>query len=102
MSQAHVWDPSTVAAMDSIETKYKAKGKSVSFAGLNEASLCDPLKTFSPCPLAPDGWGSTARRGHATSVCGFFPEGRHQLLHCRRTCWTVWCGIHPTCQPEFT
>jgi len=39
LSDAHVWDPSTVAAMDSIETKYKSKGKTVTFVGLDDASL---------------------------------------------------------------
>ncbi|WP_462418284.1 SulP family inorganic anion transporter [Kytococcus sp. Marseille-QA3725] len=38
LSDSHVWDASTVAALDSIETKYAAKGKQVSIVGLNEAS----------------------------------------------------------------
>jgi SulP family sulfate permease len=38
LSQAHVWDASTVAALDSIETKYERKGKTVEIVGLNEAS----------------------------------------------------------------
>ncbi|NQU36837.1 MAG: STAS domain-containing protein, partial [Actinobacteria bacterium] len=38
MSDAHIWDPSTVAALDSIETKYASKGKSVTIVGMNRAS----------------------------------------------------------------
>ncbi|MFA7266344.1 MAG: SulP family inorganic anion transporter [Candidatus Nanopelagicales bacterium] len=38
MSDAHIWDPSTVAALDSIETKYSSKGKSVTIVGMNRAS----------------------------------------------------------------
>lgn len=38
MSDAHIWDPSTVAALDSIETKYNSKGKHVTIVGMNEAS----------------------------------------------------------------
>ena len=39
MSESHIWDASTVAALDAIETKYHAKGKSVDIQGLNEASM---------------------------------------------------------------
>ncbi len=39
MSESHVWDASTVATLDAIETKYAAKGKRVEIRGLNEASL---------------------------------------------------------------
>lgn len=38
MSQAHVWDASSVAALDAITTKYAAKGKSVSIVGMNDNS----------------------------------------------------------------
>ncbi|MDO5696805.1 MAG: SulP family inorganic anion transporter [Dermatophilus congolensis] len=38
MSGSHVWDASTVAALDAVETKYAAKGKKVTIVGLNEAS----------------------------------------------------------------
>ncbi|WP_366816610.1 SulP family inorganic anion transporter [Nocardioides sp.] len=38
LSQSHVWDASTVAALDGIETKYNRKDKSVQIVGLNEAS----------------------------------------------------------------
>ncbi len=38
MSQAHVWDASSVAALDSITTKYARLGKQVEIVGLNEAS----------------------------------------------------------------
>ncbi|SNC73396.1 sulfate permease, SulP family [Kytococcus aerolatus] len=38
LSDSHVWDASTVAALDSIEAKYTAKGKRVTIVGLNEAS----------------------------------------------------------------
>jgi len=38
LSNAHVWDASTVAALDAIETKYARKGKHVEIIGLNEAS----------------------------------------------------------------
>ena len=39
LSNSHVWDASTVAALDAIETKYHAHGKRVDIQGLNEASL---------------------------------------------------------------
>ena len=35
---AHVWDASTVAALDAITTKYERHGKTVEIVGLNEAS----------------------------------------------------------------
>lgn len=38
MSETHVWDASTVAAIDAIETKYRAKGKTVEIIGLDDAS----------------------------------------------------------------
>jgi SulP family sulfate permease len=38
LSQSHVWDASTVATLDAIETKYAAKGKNVTIVGLNDAS----------------------------------------------------------------
>jgi SulP family sulfate permease len=38
LTHSHVWDASTVAALDSITTKYERKGKTVEIHGLNEAS----------------------------------------------------------------
>jgi SulP family sulfate permease len=38
LAASHVWDASTVAALDSITTKYGSKGKRVEIHGLNEAS----------------------------------------------------------------
>lgn len=38
MSDAHIWDASTVATLDAITTKYAAKGKNVEIIGLNPAS----------------------------------------------------------------
>ncbi len=38
LSASHVWDASTVAALDGIVTKYRSKGKQVEIFGLNEAS----------------------------------------------------------------
>ncbi|WP_430791497.1 SulP family inorganic anion transporter [Actinoplanes sp. G11-F43] len=38
MSAAHIWDASSVAALDAITTKYRARGKNVEITGLNEAS----------------------------------------------------------------
>ncbi|GEM29275.1 sodium-independent anion transporter [Nocardia neocaledoniensis NBRC 108232] len=38
MSDAHIWDASTVATLDAITTKYAAKGKNVRIVGLNPAS----------------------------------------------------------------
>ncbi|QIP73549.1 SulP family inorganic anion transporter [Streptomyces sp. VN1] len=38
LSAAHIWDASSVAALDAIETKYAQRGKTVEIAGLNEAS----------------------------------------------------------------
>ena len=38
LSGSHVWDASTVAALDAIMTKYSSYGKSVEIVGMNEAS----------------------------------------------------------------
>ncbi|MEU1534020.1 SulP family inorganic anion transporter [Streptomyces fagopyri] len=38
MSGTHVWDASSVAALDAIETKYAQRGKAVEIIGLNEHS----------------------------------------------------------------
>ncbi|MFJ9851633.1 SulP family inorganic anion transporter [Streptomyces sp. NPDC101150] len=38
LSAAHVWDASSVAALDAIETKYKQRGKTVEITGLNQSS----------------------------------------------------------------
>ncbi|MEO5710354.1 MAG: SulP family inorganic anion transporter [Nocardioidaceae bacterium] len=38
LTGSHVWDASTVAALDGITTKYATKGKTVEIHGLNEAS----------------------------------------------------------------
>ncbi|MCP9624870.1 SulP family inorganic anion transporter [Nocardia otitidiscaviarum] len=38
MSDAHIWDASTVATLDAITTKYASKGKHVEIIGLNPAS----------------------------------------------------------------
>ncbi|GAA4964314.1 SulP family inorganic anion transporter [Actinoplanes utahensis] len=38
MSGAHIWDASSVAALDAITTKYAARGKQIEIVGLNEAS----------------------------------------------------------------
>lgn len=37
-ARSHVWDASTVAALDAIETKYDHHGKTVEFAGMDEAT----------------------------------------------------------------
>ncbi|MEU4799186.1 SulP family inorganic anion transporter [Streptomyces sp. NPDC023327] len=38
LSAAHIWDASSVAALDAIETKYRQRGKSVEIIGLNQPS----------------------------------------------------------------
>ncbi|MGA5542430.1 SulP family inorganic anion transporter [Mycobacterium sp. NPDC051198] len=38
MSQAHIWDASTVSTLDAITTKYAAKGKTATIVGMNENS----------------------------------------------------------------
>lgn len=38
MSEAHIWDASTVATLDAITTKYAAKGKRVAITGMNDNS----------------------------------------------------------------
>ena len=38
MSESHIWDASTVAALDAITTKYQRKGKRVEIIGLNQDS----------------------------------------------------------------
>lgn len=36
MTQSHIWDASTVAALDTIVTKYEQRGKTVSLIGMND------------------------------------------------------------------
>lgn len=38
LSETHIWDASSVAALDAIETKYAQRGKSVTITGLNAPS----------------------------------------------------------------
>jgi sulfate permease, SulP family len=38
MSDAHIWDASTVATLDAVTTKYASKGKNVEIVGLDRAS----------------------------------------------------------------
>ncbi|WP_159619864.1 SulP family inorganic anion transporter [Ruania rhizosphaerae] len=38
MSNAHIWDASSVAALDAITTKYESRGKNVRIVGMNEDS----------------------------------------------------------------
>ncbi|MFY0408302.1 SulP family inorganic anion transporter [Solicola sp. PLA-1-18] len=38
LSESHIWDASTVATLDAIETKYAARGTAVEVRGLNTAS----------------------------------------------------------------
>jgi SulP family sulfate permease len=38
LSQAHIWDASSVAALDAVATKYARRGKTVEIVGLNEPS----------------------------------------------------------------
>ena len=38
MSASHIWDASTVAALDAITTKYERHGKRAVIVGLNDAS----------------------------------------------------------------
>ncbi|WP_405018070.1 SulP family inorganic anion transporter [Kitasatospora sp. NBC_00070] len=38
LTDAHIWDASSVAALDAIETKYKQRGKTVEIIGLNTPS----------------------------------------------------------------
>ncbi|GAA3122423.1 SulP family inorganic anion transporter [Planomonospora alba] len=38
LSEAHIWDASSVAALDAVETKYAARGKTVEIVGLNRPS----------------------------------------------------------------
>ncbi len=38
LSAAHIWEASSVAALDEIETKYAQRGKTVEITGLNDPS----------------------------------------------------------------
>ena len=38
LTASHVWDASTVAALDAVTTKYAARGVTVDIRGLNTAS----------------------------------------------------------------
>lgn len=39
LANSQIWDASTVAALDSIQTKYRARGSAVTFTGLDQRSL---------------------------------------------------------------
>src|SRR5690606_23659164 len=39
LTRSHVWDASTVAALDAIHTKYERLGKTVTVTGMNEATM---------------------------------------------------------------
>ena len=56
LSGAHIWDASSVAALDAIETKYAQRGKTVKITGLNEPSAQHPRHARRPTrrrPLMP-------------------------------------------------
>lgn len=38
LSRSHIWDASTVAALDAVQTKYAQLGKAVTFEGMNDAT----------------------------------------------------------------
>lgn len=38
LSAAHIWDASSVAALDAVETKYAQRGKAVEIVGLDQPS----------------------------------------------------------------
>ncbi|WP_460528910.1 STAS domain-containing protein [Flindersiella endophytica] len=38
LSDAHIWDASSVAALDAITTKYESRDKTVTIVGLNQHS----------------------------------------------------------------
>lgn len=38
LSAAHIWDASTVAALDAITTKYESRGTTVDIVGMNDSS----------------------------------------------------------------
>ena len=38
LSGSHIWDASTVAALDTIQTKYESMGKTVYIKGMNDYS----------------------------------------------------------------
>jgi sulfate permease, SulP family len=38
LSDSHIWDASTVAALDAVQNKYERLGKTVEIIGLNESS----------------------------------------------------------------
>ncbi|WP_346075406.1 MULTISPECIES: SulP family inorganic anion transporter [Actinomycetes] len=40
LTDTHIWDASSVAALDAIETKYAQRGKTVEIIGLNKPSAC--------------------------------------------------------------
>ena len=55
LSEAQIFDSSSVAALDAIELKYHRYGKNVEIIGMNEPSAkrcatCSPLATASPIP----------------------------------------------------
>lgn len=52
LSSAHVWDASTVAALDAVVSKYERRGKTVDVLGLNEysAAMLERLDGHLPAP----------------------------------------------------
>lgn len=50
LSQAHVWDASSVAALDAITGKYRRKGKSVQIVGLDRHSAARHLRLTGELP----------------------------------------------------
>ncbi|MFI9591272.1 STAS domain-containing protein [Nonomuraea sp. NPDC052265] len=47
LTDAHIWDASSVAALDAVEAKYAARGKTVQIIGLNP-----PSARMAPCPAS--------------------------------------------------
>jgi SulP family sulfate permease len=60
LSEAHIWDASSVAALDAITARYAAKGKAVTITGMNEnsrsrhAALAGRLTPAATPPATPE------------------------------------------------
>ncbi|MGR6918822.1 STAS domain-containing protein [[Actinomadura] parvosata] len=54
LTDAHIWDASSVAALDAVEAKYAARGQSVRIVDLNQDSARGTAPCPANCPAATD------------------------------------------------
>ena len=94
MSGSHIWDASTVAALDAITTKYARKGKHVEIVGLNAASAEMHGRPPAPCHRT----DSTARDRGSSRAWAVRLRSRTLSAGSRRT-MAAWQGRCAQRQP---